>query len=122
MLSAVRPLVVSVAMVIRMVMAVIVVMVMVMIMVVIMIVVMRQMDVKFDARNGGAGRPRHVQMILVQSELAEFTLEGFEFNPEIDHGADEHVATDPAEDIKVNGAHRLFCRSRRVPDPALRGD
>jgi len=54
-----------------------------------------------------------MQVIAVESQFAEFPIEFPKLDAQIEHGPDEHVTADSAEDIEVKAAHEmrlcLFC-------------
>ena len=52
-----------------------------------------------------------MEVIPTQAELTEFSFEVSKFHAEVEHGTDEHVTADPAEDVQVKAAHeRGACR------------
>jgi hypothetical protein len=49
--------------------------------------------------------PGHMEVIPTQAELAEFSFEVSKFHAEVEHGTNEHVTTDSAEDVQIQAAH-----------------
>ena len=70
------------------------------------------MHVEFHAADTHLLSPRHVQMPVFELELTQLPLQGTRVNAKINQRADEHVATDAAEDVEVEGFHyhQLFSR------------
>jgi hypothetical protein len=52
-----------------------------------------------------------MEVIPTQAELTEFSFEVSKFHAEVEHGTDEHVTADSAEDVQIQAAHR----SKRMP-------
>ena len=50
---------------------------------------------------------RHMQVVAVESQFAEFPIEFPKLDTQIEHGPNEHVTADPAEDIEVKAAHEI---------------
>lgn len=48
-----------------------------------------------------------MQVIAVESQFAEFPIEFPKLDAQIEHGPNEHVTADPAEDIEVKAAHEI---------------
>ena len=69
--------------------------------VVVVVVVVVRVDVELHAFDGGFLFARGVQVIIVQVQLGELTFKLLEVNAEIEHCADEHIATDAAERIQI---------------------
>jgi hypothetical protein len=52
-----------------------------------------------------------MEVVSAQSQFAEFPVQFPEVHTEVDHGPDEHVTADPAEDVQVKATHeRGACR------------
>lgn len=68
-------------------------------------VAMRQMNIELGARNPLLGAPRHVQVIALQREFTQFSLQFRKIHPQVQQGPDEHVATDPAKKVEVKLLH-----------------
>lgn len=68
-------------------------------------VVVRSMDIKLNPGNSAPHFARGVQMVFVESQPGEFVFQFFGSDAEVNHGADEHVAADAAEDIEIEGVH-----------------
>ena len=49
--------------------------------------------------------PGHMEVIPTKAELAEFSFEVSKFHAEVEHGTDEHVTADSAEDVQIQAAH-----------------
>ena len=64
-----------------------------------------QVDVELHAFDIGFLTAGRVQVVVVELELLEFVFELFEIDAEVEHRADEHIATDPAEDVEVDSFH-----------------
>ena len=73
--------------------------------VVIVFVVMREMHVELHAFDGGFVLARDVKVVAVELEFGEFAFEFARVHAQINQRADEHVATDAAENIKVKRFH-----------------
>ena len=74
----------------------------------IMIVVMvPEMHIKLCARHVGALATGGVQVIFLQPEFRQFTVQLIEVHSQIQHRADEHVAADPAKYIQIDRPHDL---------------
>src|SRR3954465_14799158 len=86
-------------------MGMLVMMVSVFIMVVIMMMILFQMDVEFHPFDCRFRSPRNVKVVIVELEFFQFVLELLEINTEVEHGADEHVATYSTEDIQIESLH-----------------
>ena len=65
-----------------------------------------QMHVKLRPRNRSPLLPRNVQVIFVQSQLLQLTLEFPSIHAEVQHRGNKHVATDAAEDVEVKSFHK----------------
>jgi hypothetical protein len=46
-----------------------------------------------------------VQVIAGQAQLSQFVLQVIEIEPEIEHGAEEHIAANAAKNVQVKGLH-----------------
>ena len=65
------------------------------------------MDVELytlDVRLGFAG---DVQLVAVEIELGQFSLERFCVDAEVDHRTKEHVAADAAKNIEIENGQRF---------------
>jgi hypothetical protein len=47
-----------------------------------------------------------MEVIPTEAQLAEFSFEVPKFHAEVEHGSDEHVTADSAEDVQIQAAHR----------------
>ena len=50
--------------------------------------------------------PGRMEVIPTKAKLAEFSFEVSKFYAEVEHGTDEHVTADSAEDVQIQAAHR----------------
>jgi len=50
--------------------------------------------------------PGGMEVVPTEAEFAEFYVEISEFHAEVEHGSDEHVTTDSAENVQIQAAHR----------------
>jgi hypothetical protein len=64
-------------------------------------VVMREVNVEFNAFDGGFVSAGNVQMITVKIQLSQFVLKFVGIRTQIEQCADKHVAADPAEDVQI---------------------
>ena len=46
-----------------------------------------------------------MEVIPIEAQLAEFSVEVSKFHAEVEHGSDEHVTADSAEDVQIQAAH-----------------
>ncbi len=69
------------------------------------VIIVCEMDVKLHAFDGGLVLARDMEVIAVELEFAEFVFEFVRVHPQVNQGADEHVAADAAEDVEVKGFH-----------------
>jgi hypothetical protein len=79
--------------------------VVVFVMIVLVVMVVGDVNVKLRAGDGGSLLAGNVEMVAVELEFAEFAVEAARVDTEVDQGADEHVAGDAAEDVKVESFH-----------------
>ena len=73
--------------------------------------------VKLRPRNSPPFLPRDVQMEFIQPQLLQFMRERGRVHAKIEHGTDEHVAAEAAEDVEVKSFHGSFmepCCTRRI--------
>ena len=71
----------------------------------IVMMILRQVNIELhslDVRLLLSGR---VQVIAVELQLAQFPFQLLEIRAQVEHGSDEHVAADAAENIEVNHLH-----------------
>src|SRR5208283_5333713 len=59
------------------------------------------MNIEFDALNLTAFGAMGVQMVAVQGEFPQFLFNLAEFHSQIQHGPQEHVSADAAENIQI---------------------
>src|SRR5690242_1664543 len=71
-----------------------------MIMLVVMLII-RDVDIKFHARNATLKASREVKVVAVQVKLVQFAFELMRANPQVHQSADEHIAADTSEKIEV---------------------
>ena len=64
-----------------------------------------EVNIELHAFDAGLLRSFGMQVITTHLEFAQFAFKRFEIDAEIEHGADEHVAADPAKDIEVKCIH-----------------
>lgn len=64
-----------------------------------------QMNHELGARDLAAFSAFDVEMVSRQVELLEFVFQCVEIESEVDHGPQEHVAADAAEDIEIQSFH-----------------
>jgi hypothetical protein len=83
------------------------------IMIMIFVPVLVTMDVELDAFDAALVFAAGVGVPVIQIKLFQLPLNGVEGHPEVDHCADEHVATDPAEDIQIESFH-IFSAARAL--------
>jgi hypothetical protein len=72
-----------------------------------MVVIVGEVDVELYPGYGGSFLPRYVQVIAVEFELLELALQPRRVHAQVKQGADEHVAGDTAEDVKVERFHHV---------------
>jgi hypothetical protein len=72
---------------------------------VLMFVFVRQMHVEFCPGDSSPLLARNMGVIFIETELFQFMFEPVWIDAEIDHCTNEHVATDAAEDIQIEGVH-----------------
>jgi hypothetical protein len=58
-------------------------------------------NIKFDAFDLATFGAMRVEVVAVQGKFGEFFFELVKVNAQINHGANEHVAADAAENIEV---------------------
>ena len=71
----------------------------------IVFMVTAEMDVEFCSGDLRLLRAGDVQVPAVKLHFFQFGLQLFGANAEVNEGADEHVATDAAEDVEIQGFH-----------------
>lgn len=76
--------------------------------------VLGQVDFEPGAGDTGFMGVGRVQMIIVEAQLAEFAFEPVEIDAHIDQGADEHIAADTAEEIKIKSIHLVLREGGRA--------
>src|SRR5688572_15588488 len=72
-----------------------------------MVMLMRQMNVELHSFDLRFLFSRRVQVVAIKTQLFQFVFELVKFNAEIEHCADEHVATDAAKNIEIKCFHLL---------------
>jgi len=80
--------------------------------VVVMVIV--QMNIELRSGDGGLLSASDVKMVAPYSQLLEPLLEVVRIHPQINQRANEHVAADAAENIKVKRFHDLFAASALI--------
>ena len=85
---------------------VIVVIIIVVVLMVVPAPVIAHMHIEFHAFDGAFGGSLRMQVILIQAKPFQLMLQLMERNAQIEHGANEHVAADPAKNIQVKCLHR----------------
>src|SRR4051812_13486049 len=73
--------------------------------VIVVMMILFQMDVEFHPFDGGLGCPASMDVVITELQFFQFFLELLQINPEVEHGADEHVATYSTEDIQIESLH-----------------
>ena len=64
-------------------------------------------NVEFHAGDGRFLAARNVQVITLQRQLSQLTLQLASIHTQINQRAEKHVAADSAEDVQVECAHIL---------------
>ena len=64
-------------------------------------VLMREVNIEFNAFNGGFVSAGNVQMVTIELQLFQFVLQFVRINTEVEQRADKHVAADAAEDVEI---------------------
>src|SRR5206468_4288287 len=62
-----------------------------------------QVNPKLDAFDAGFFGATDVQVIAFERQLLELMFQVVWSRPEVEQGAEEHVATDAAEDVQIQG-------------------
>src|SRR2546428_3301065 len=73
--------------------------------VMLMVMLMREMHIELHPLDTRLAPARDVQVIPFKAELLQLLLQPFSIQPQINERADKHVATDPAENIQIQGLH-----------------
>jgi hypothetical protein len=73
--------------------------------VIMIVVVIAHVHIEFHAFDAGFLGAGTMQMVAVELEGLEFALEVAEFHTEVEQGAEEHIAANAAEGIKVKRSH-----------------
>jgi hypothetical protein len=60
-----------------------------------------QVDVKFDAFDLTTLGAMSMEMVALQRKFGQLLLQTVKINAQIQHGAQKHVAADPAENIEI---------------------
>ena len=60
-----------------------------------------------------------VKLVTFKWEFAEFGVEAIWRHPEVDHGADKHIAADAAEDVEIKTFHVLVIRPSCLRRPRI---
>jgi hypothetical protein len=69
------------------------------------VMIMREVDIKLDAGNGGFFAALHMQVVAIELELGQFAFELVLVHAQVNERADEHVASDAAEEVEIEGFH-----------------
>jgi hypothetical protein len=83
------------------------------IMIMIFVSVLVTMDIELDPFNAALLFPAGVRMPVIEIKLFQLPFNGVEGDPEINHCANEHVPTNPAEDIQIESFH-IFSAARAL--------
>ena len=73
----------------------------------VMLVLMREMHIELHPFDVGLVPARDVQMIAFELELFQLPLQFLGINTQIQERADEHIAADAAENIQIQGLHKV---------------
>src|SRR5439155_1803002 len=92
-----------------------------------MVMILLQMDIKLHSLNVRFFLSSRVQMIALQLQLAQFSLQLLEIDSQIQHCPDEHVSAYAAENIQVNRLHfsspaasaLIWLAAKPAPKPLL---
>ncbi len=82
-------------------MFVLMVVIVMMVVMISMVVVMFEMDVELGAADLGFLAAGEMEVVAVQPQFSQLQLELLEIHAEVEQRADEHVATDAAENVQV---------------------
>ena len=69
------------------------------------VMVVREVDIEFDAGNGGFLSARNVQVIAVELEFLQLAFEFVRIHAKVEQRGDEHVTGDAAKNIEVQRFH-----------------
>ena len=72
-----------------------------------MVVIAGKVNVELHSFNAGFVAAGHVQMIAFERQLFQFARQLIGIHAEIDQCADEHIAADAAENIQIQGLHKV---------------
>ena len=67
-----------------------------------------KMNVEFDPFDLAAFGPMRVEMVVVQGQLPQLLLDPVEIHTQVNHGPQEHIAAEAAENIKIKCVQRQF--------------
>ena len=66
---------------------------------------MRVVNIELRSSDSALFTAADVDVVSFERKFSQLLLDPVQINAEVDHGADEHVAADAAEDIKVERLH-----------------
>src|SRR5262249_37546199 len=68
--------------------------------IVMMLITLSQMNIELHSFNAGLRPASHVQVITIEPDFLQFMLQLVRVHPQVNQCANQHVATDPAENIQ----------------------
>jgi hypothetical protein len=85
--------------------AIVVSVMLVMVSVIVVVMMMADMHLEADAFDLESPRPRYMQVVSFEAQLFQLARQVLHRRAEVEHGAHEHVAADPAENVQVKRFH-----------------
>lgn len=75
-----------------------------------MFMLMHDVNIEFRSRDAALFTTADMDVVSVERQCSQLLLDCLWVNSEVNHGTDEHVAADAAEDIEVESLHLVEIR------------